>query len=77
MIYRLVILQHLCEDSILMKNEHNQQLNETLWFKIQLAVKDQLKWLLVERDNFPNFDIFRKVFVFFMTFLTSLHRWNQ
>ena len=38
---------------------------------------EQVKELPAKRNNFRNFEIFRKIFGFFSMNLTYLHRWNN
>ena len=51
MIYRLIILQHMKNIRILMKNESNKQLYEILPFKRNLPVNDKQK-CIEQRDDF-------------------------
>jgi len=52
---------------------HNSKYTYLLNIK---SYEEQLKWLLAKRGNFPNFEIFKKVFEFLYE-LTSMHRWNH
>ena len=52
-----------------MNIESDQQLNANLKYTLLLKTKTyegQLKWLLVKRDNFTQFEIFKNVFRFFI-----------
>jgi len=52
-IYRLVILKHLKNNSVLIKNESNQQRKENSLFKIHLAVKLHDSRILTEGNTRP------------------------
>ena len=52
---------------------HNSQYTRLL----NITNYDELKLLLAKSDNFPNWEIFQKGFLFFLMTLTSMHRWNH
>jgi len=81
-IYRLVILKHLKNRSVLLENESNQQSNENMSFKIGLAVKGQDLRTTTAKDCSANVMMSRTLrflIMFFDSFmnLTSMHRWNH